>query len=67
MRSLGPDGGLFEPREPTLKEATIKASQYDTIEQFKPHLHDFLMAYIFALKLKSLLFIVPYEIIIVEK
>ena len=48
----------------TLKDATIKTYHYDTLDPFKRHLHDFLMAYNFAKKLKALRFRSPYEKII---
>jgi transposase InsO family protein len=58
--------GQVERMNRTLKDATVKAYHYDTIAQFKAHLHDFLMAYNFARKLKSLRFLTPYEKIIAE-
>lgn len=58
--------GQVERMNRTLKEATVKAYHYDTVAQFKAHLHDFLMAYNFSRKLKSLRFLTPYEKIIAE-
>ncbi len=42
----------------TIKEATVKRFFYDTHNQLKGHLTDFLAAYNFARRLKSL---TPYE------
>ena len=58
--------GQVERFNGTLKEATTKRYFYDTPEQFKKHLQDYLFAYNYAKKLKALKFITPYEKIISE-
>lgn len=58
--------GQAERMNRTLKQATVKQYHYDTIAQLKQHLHDFLNAYNFAKKLKSLKFITPMEKILHE-
>jgi hypothetical protein len=44
----------------TIKEATVKRFFYDTHEQLKAHLSDFIAAYNFARRLRGL---TPYEAI----
>ena len=56
--------GQVERMNRTIKEATAKVYHYETVDQFKRHLQDFLMAYNFAKKLKALRFRSPYEKII---
>ena len=56
--------GQVERMNRTLKEATIKAYHYATIDLLKTHLQAFLMAYNYAKKLKALRFLTPYEKII---
>ncbi len=56
--------GQVERMNRTIKDATIKIFHYDTIAQFKQHLHDFLMAFNFTKKLKALRYKSPYEKII---
>ena len=46
--------GQVERMNRTLKDATIKMFEYDTVEQFKVNLHDFLNFYNCSKKLKSL-------------
>jgi transposase InsO family protein len=53
--------GQVERTNRTLKEATSKTYHYETVDQFKSHLFDFLMAYNFQRKLKALRFTTPYE------
>jgi len=53
--------GQVERTNRTLKEATVKIYHYDTSDQFKSHLYDFLMAYNFQRKIKALKFLTPYE------
>jgi|GEM_PF-3300573 len=48
----------------TLKEATVERYYYDTHTQSKQHLCDFVDAYNFAKRLKTLKGITPYEFII---
>jgi transposase InsO family protein len=53
--------GQVERMNRTLKEATVKIYHYDTLAQLKKHVYDFLMAFNYAKKLKSLQFKTPYE------
>jgi len=45
----------------TLKEATVKRYHYETHQQLKEHLSQFLAAYNFAKRLKTLKGLTPYE------
>jgi hypothetical protein len=45
----------------TIKDATVKRYLYDTHDQLKAHLTDFLRAYNFARRLKTLHDLTPYE------
>ena len=45
----------------TIKGATVKCYFYDTHNQLKAHLTDFLRAYNFAQRLKTLKGLTPYE------
>jgi hypothetical protein len=47
----------------TIKEATVKRFYFDTHEQLKAHLSDFIAAYNFARRLKTLRCLTPYEAI----
>jgi len=47
----------------TIKEATVKRFFYDTHEQLKAHLSDFIAAYNFARRLKTLRGLTFYEAI----
>jgi transposase InsO family protein len=47
----------------TLKEATIKCRFFETHEQLRSHLADFVTAYNFARRLKTLKGLTPYEYI----
>ena len=47
----------------TIKDATVKTFYYKTHEELKQHLHDFLMAYNFAKRLKSLKGKTPWQFI----
>ena len=47
----------------TLKEATVKRYHYDSHNQLRTHLADFLAAYNFARRLKTLNGLTPYEYI----
>ena len=58
-----PDNGQFEPMNRTLKEATVKRYHYENREQLRSHLADFLTAYNFARRLKTLKGLTPYEFI----
>jgi hypothetical protein len=45
----------------TIKEATVKRFFYDTYEQLKTHLSDFIAAYNFSRRLRTLRGLTPYE------
>src|ERR1700679_4179924 len=45
----------------TIKEATVKRFYYETHDQLRSHLADFVRAYNFAKRLKSLKGLTPYE------
>ena len=47
----------------TIKDATVKRSCYETHEQLRAHLRDFVDAYNFARRLKTLNGLTPYEFI----
>src|SRR5260370_8687540 len=47
----------------TIKEATVKRFFYDTHQQLKAHLSDFIAAYNFARRLKTLRDLTPFEAI----
>jgi transposase InsO family protein len=53
--------GQVERMNRTIKDATVKRYFYDTHEQLKAHLTDFLKAYNFARRLKTLRGLTPYE------
>ncbi|GLQ67463.1 hypothetical protein GCM10007870_30480 [Gluconobacter kondonii] len=45
----------------TIKEATVKRFHYDSHEQLRTHLNDFMAAYNFGRRLKTLSGLTPYE------
>ena len=47
----------------TIKEATVKRYYYETHDQLRSHLADFVIAYNFARRLKTLKGLTPYEYI----
>ncbi len=53
--------GQVERMNRTIKDATVKRYFYDTHDQLKAHLTDFLQAYNFARRLKTLKGLTPYE------
>ena len=55
--------GQVERMNRTIKEATIKRFHYDDHQQFETHLADFVSAYNFGRRLKSLRGLTPYEYI----
>src|SRR5690348_5968820 len=55
--------GQVERMNRTLKEATVKRFYYETHEHFRQHLTDFVSAYNFARRLKTLKGLTPYEYI----
>jgi transposase-like protein len=58
--------GQVERMNRTIKQATVKTYHYQTVDQLKQHLYDFLMAYNYAKKLKILKFMTPMQKIIME-
>jgi transposase-like protein len=56
--------GQVERFNKTIKDATIKIYHYDNFEQIKNHLEEFILAYNFAKKLKSLKFKTPLEFLV---
>uniref|UniRef100_UPI002431AFBA IS481 family transposase n=1 Tax=Paracoccus yeei TaxID=147645 RepID=UPI002431AFBA len=55
--------GQVERMNRTIKEATVKRFHYDSHDQLRRHLADFLAAYNFARRLKTLNGLTPYEYI----
>lgn len=53
--------GQVERMNRTIKEATVKRYHYGSHEQLKTHMYDFMMAYNFARRLKTLKGLTPYE------
>jgi transposase InsO family protein len=53
--------GQVERMNRTVKDATVKRHHYETHEQLKEHLVQFLTAYNFAKRLKTLQGLTPYE------
>ncbi len=47
----------------TIKDATVKRFHYDSHDQLRQHLADFVAAYNFARRLKTLRGLTPYEAI----
>jgi hypothetical protein len=47
----------------TIKDATVKRFHYETHDQLRTHLTDFLAVYHFARRLKTLSGLTPYEYI----
>ena len=56
--------GQVERMNRTLKEATVKRYHYESHEKLKEHLHNFVNAYNFAKRLKTLKGLTAYEYII---
>ena len=55
--------GQVERMNRTIKEATVKRYHYDRHDQLRQHLQDFIDAYNFARRLKTLKGLTPYEYI----
>lgn len=55
--------GQVERMNRTIKEATVKRYHYDSHDQLRTHLADFMAAYNFARRLKTLSGLTPYEYI----
>jgi hypothetical protein len=60
---LIPDNGQVERMNRTIKDATVKRYFYETHDELQTHLRDFLDAYNFARRLKTLKGLTPYEFI----
>src|SRR6516165_8013759 len=60
---LIPDNGQVERMNRSIKDATVKRYFYDTHDQLRAHLRDFVDAYNFARRLKTLKGLTPYEFI----
>ena len=58
-----PDNGQVERMNRTIKEATVKRYHYDSHAQLTAHLHDFINAYNYGRRLKTLRGLTPYEYI----
>jgi transposase-like protein len=56
--------GQVERMNRTLKDATVKTFHYATHQQLKEHLHDYLMAYNFAKRLKALKGKTPWQFVL---
>jgi transposase InsO family protein len=55
--------GQVERMNRTLKDATVKRFYYETHDQLRQHLDQFIAAYNFARRLKTLKGLTPYEFI----
>ena len=55
--------GQVERMNRTIKEATVQRYHYDGHEQLRRHLHDFVAAYNFGRRLKTLKGLTPYEFV----
>ena len=55
--------GQVERMNRTIKDATVRRYHYDSHSQLRDHLADFLVAYNFARRLKTLGGLTPYEFI----
>ena len=55
--------GQVERMNRTIKEATVKRYHYDSHDQLRQHLGDFVSAYNYARRLKTLRGLTPYEFI----
>src|SRR5215831_15553944 len=60
---LIPDNGQVERMNRTIKDATVKHYFYETHDELQAHLRDFVDAYNFARRLKTLRGLTPYEFI----
>jgi hypothetical protein len=57
-----PDNGQVERMNRTLKDATVRRYYYDTHDQLRGHLGDFLAGYNFARRLKTLRGLTPLRV-----
>ena len=58
-----PDNGQVERMNRTIKDATVKRYHYASHDQLRQHLADFVAAYNFGRRLKTLKGLTPYEFI----
>ena len=58
--------GQVERTNRTIKDATTKTYHYESLKHLEKHLNQFMLAYNFAKKLKSLAFKTPFEFLIQE-
>jgi len=58
-----PDQRPGRTDEPYIKEATVKRYHHDSHRQLKTHLHDFIDAYNYCRRLKTLKDLTPFEYI----
>ena len=58
-----PDNGPVERMNRTIKNATVKRFHYDDHAQLQRHLADFINAYNFGRRLKTLKGLTPYEFV----
>ena len=56
--------GQVERFNRSLKDSTVRAYYYDNLEQLEKHMQEFVLAYNFAKRLKSIKFKNPFEFII---
>jgi transposase InsO family protein len=61
--SVSPTNGQVERMNRTIKEATVKRFHYDNHSQLETHLTDFIGAYNYGRRLKTLKGLTPYEYI----
>ena len=61
--TVDPTNGQVERMNRTLKEATVRRFHYESHDQLRRHLDDFVQAYNFARRLKALKGLTPYEFI----
>ncbi len=58
--------GQVERMNKTLKDATVKKYYYQSHQQLKEHLYNFVIAYNYAKRLKTLKGLTPYEFICLQ-
>lgn len=63
FRTLPWTNGQVERMNRTIKDATVRRYHYESHDQLRSHLADFLDAYNFARRLKMLSGLTPYEYI----
>lgn len=63
VQTTGTISGQVERMNRTIKDATVKRFHYETHAELRSHLSDFVNAYNFAKRLKTLKGLTPYEFI----